>query len=230
MKKFLFLSILSISSTFLFCQEIESENNSDIDNLFYYEDDNFKKVDEYLDKNFSSVKYKFLDADLISDEIDLLSEEQKAELYEKHSRSSALYFGINMVGASGIGSLVQGDVFGGTLALTTGIIGCTLGVIGFYGLAFNVYVDLWAGIIKGLSDNKSDSNSTYTIWHTMMIIGGAFYLTGLITAIIRPFAYANNLNKELKKILKIDDAKITVAPVITTNKSTGVYVGLALKI
>ena len=225
MKKLLVLLMVLVSTSFLFCQE--NENHSDSKNVFIYENNSYKKVSNYLGDNFSSVKLKFSDPEEITDEIDLLTDKQRAALYERYSRSSALYFGINMLTIPGLGSLIQGDKFGGTIALTTGIIGSALSIGG--------YVGLFTHLTYSLYNDEYDPRDFNTVfkfapWVALMFCGGVFDLVSMIFNIVRPFTYANSLNNGLKNILKIEEAKVTLAPVINTNNTTGVCVGLALKI
>ena len=227
MKKFLIVSLILFSASFLFCQQ--NESISEVEKLFDLEDENYIKVDDYLSKNFSSLKLGFDNPKSILNNIGLLSDEQKAELYEEHSKSAALYFGLNMLTLPGLGSLIQGDAFGGTVSLTTGIAGGTLLTVGYLGLVVNLYIGMFEAILNALTRNEGSKFNYYSIWFTMMIAGGALEVVSIITGIVRPFVYSNRLNKELKNILKIEDAKVTLAPVITNNNS-GVVLGLALKL
>lgn len=227
MKKFILLVGLLLCAAAAFCNEEAFEN-----------------VDAYLDDNFSSVNLFFKNQETIVSQINLLTDEEKAELYEDYSRSGALYFGLNML-LAGLGSYIQGDTFGGTLGLVGGIVGGALFEIGTVSLILSTFyyatVSFFSALGNGSIDrsgaggssgnpvNSVDANYMKTALG-LFISGAVICVIDIIYCIVRPFIYSNKLNSSLSNLLYNDKAKLTLAPVISTDaKVDGVYMGLALK-
>lgn len=228
MKKFIILIGLLLCAAAAFCNEEAFEN-----------------VDAYLDDNFSSVNLFFKNQETIVSQINLLTDEEKAELYEDYSRSGALYFGLNML-LPGLGSYIQGDTFGGTVGLVGGIVGGALFEIGAVSLIMSTYyygmVSFFSALGNGSTERSGNSGSSGNPANTadadyymktalaLFISGAVICVIDIIYCIARPFTYSNKLNSSLSNLLYNDKARFTLAPVISTDaKVDGVYMGLALK-
>ena len=191
----------------------------------------FENVDAYLDDNFSSVNLFFKNQETIVSQINLLTDEEKAELYEDYSRSGALYFGLNML-LPGLGSYIQGDAFGGTVGLVGGIVGFGLIEFGLYKFVFDTFIATGTSLAYGLSGRKDYTidPDIFKVAFGCIISGAVICVIDIIYCIARPFTYSNKLNSSLSNLLYNDKAKLTLAPVISTDaKVDGLYMGLALK-
>ena len=214
MKKIIILLGLLLCASALFCNEEAFEN-----------------VDAYLDDNFSSANLVFKNQETIVSQINLLTDEEKAELYEDYSRSGALYFGLNMI-LPGLGSYIQGDAFGGTVGLVGGLLGFGLIEFGLYKFVFDIFVATGTSLSYGLSGRKDYTFDTdiFKVAYGCIITGAVICVIDFIYCIARPFTYSNKLNSSLSNLLYNDKARFTLAPVISTDaKVDGVYMGLALK-
>lgn len=222
MKKIFLLFGVLLCASSLFCEEVSED--------IVTEDPSYVKVDEYLSDNFSSRKLSFLNQGMVFEELNILTDEQKADLYEKHSRSGAGYFGLNMV-LPGLGSYIQGDTFGGTIELVMGVVG--FGLAG-YGL-IATYINIFVGVVEGVAEGLSGSESTQTI-NVGPALGSLFLGLGLVVAdfifsIVRPFKYSKSINASLDSLLFNNETQISIAPVIsTTSGFDGVTVGMSVRL
>lgn len=222
MKKIFLLFGVLLCASFLFCEELTED--------IVTEDPAYVKVDEYLSDNFSSRKLSFLNQGMVFEELNILTDEQKADLYEQHSRSGAGYFGLNMV-LPGLGSYIQGDAFGGTIELVMGIAGMGLTT---YGL-ISSYINIIIGIIEGVAESASGSSSTNSV-NVGPALGSLFVGLGIIVAdlifsIVRPFKYSKSINASLDSLLFNNETQISIAPVISTTAGfDGVTVGMSVRL
>ena len=86
MKKLFIVLGMLLCAGALFCSENSALFNSDAGA--------YSRVSYYLDNNFSSVSLKFKNINQVAADLDNLSFDQKADLYEEYSKSGALYFGL----------------------------------------------------------------------------------------------------------------------------------------
>jgi hypothetical protein len=112
-----------------------------------------------------------------------LTEAQKYSLYESNKKSTTVPFVVNFLLGAGIGSYIQGDTTGGTVALTTELLGGAMYLIG------------------SINAVSTDTGNTSTKGITVAALGLVTYAVGRIYSWIRPFTYASNYNKRLSKAL-----------------------------
>ena len=225
MKKLLFLiTVFIFAGTTLFAQNY-IEDDEDIDWLY-------DKVEQMVVQDFSgsSLTYKSFD-EVHGLALELPLEDRQA-MYEEHCRSVALYRGLNML-LPGIGSLAQGDVYGGMSALITYTLsGCIL-MTGVYTWGFSGYFYLWYAIFSGLSNSEIkdiESFPAYQFGIGATLVGLGMLAANYIYAFMRPAKFSTGFNKELASVLGVTDVDVSLAPCVSPDLKTGaVSLGLAIK-
>ena len=145
-------------------------------------------------KNLSTEQISLL-TDLSSD----LSPMERTMLIESNKKSPTIPFVVNLLVGYAIGSFVQGDTTGGTIALVGDLV--SLGV--FY-----------TGYIQALESIPSSGTYEGTEGVGLMLVGAVGMLVSRIFELTRPFSYASNYNNTLSKALM----NVAVIPVVTQNK------------
>ncbi|HOT58456.1 MAG TPA: P13 family porin [Spirochaetales bacterium] len=141
-----------------------------------FADDNaFFQINMLIDDNLFTNQYAI--ADLAKD----LTGSQKMMIYNQHKNEPVLPFILNLVLGCGIGSYIQGDTGGGTIALCGDLGGILLVSIG-YG-SFN------AG---------------------MFTTGTIVLLASRIYEIVQPFVYSNKYNRVLRTALGMNGVAYNV--------------------
>ena len=228
MKKIFFVALALIVGSIAFANESNKESASGP--LFNQASDtNYELVQNYLKKNFSSASLKFKNPQNVSNNIQSLTLDQRLQLFEERSKSGALYFGLNFL-FPGLGSFIQGDKFGGTVSL--------LGVGAGMGLLFGGYVyaavQYFQFALNASEQEGFDTNHFLQILSSSaaLFISGAIVIAAAeIFSYIRPFVFSSKLNNELKKMLNVSNAEISVAPVIApASKDCGVTAALKISL
>jgi len=226
MKKVVILLGMLLCAGFVFCNERS-------DNFFDSDAGAFSRVDYYLSNNFSTFSMKFKNVREVADDIDRLSYEQKSELYDIFSKSGAPYFALNML-IPGLGSFVQGDLFGGVLCLGEYIVGVGLIIGGSVGIASSTT----AGIINSYNVNnptdyyrvQNETSASIGSSVCVMLVGGVLLIVDFVTCIARPVSFSRHLNKGLRKLLNADYARFSFVPSITSDSDAmGMTMGLTVR-
>lgn len=204
MKKLFIVLGMLLCAGALFCSENSAMFNSDAGS--------YSRVSYYLDNNFSSLSLKFKNINQVAADIDNLSFDQKADLYEEYSKSGALYFGLNML-FPGLGSFIQGDTFGGVLCLGEYILGNGMVIGGIIGIA------------EGTATASKIGGSV-----CVLLVGGVLLIVDFVTCIVRPFTFSRNINNGLQNLLNADYVRLSFVPAITPNPDElGMTMGLTVK-
>lgn len=204
MKKLFIVLGMLLCAGALFCSENSAMFNSDAGS--------YSRVSYYLDNNFSSLSLKFKNINQVAADIDNLSFDQKADLYEEYSKSGALYFGLNML-FPGLGSFIQGDTFGGVLCLGEYILGNGMVIGGIIGIA------------EGTAAASKIGGSV-----CVLLVGGVLLIVDFVTCIVRPFTFSRNINNGLQNLLNADYVRLSFVPAITPNPDElGMTMGLTVK-
>lgn len=125
-----------------------------------------------------------------------LDQSQKFMLYGEYKKDQWVPFLVNFLVGAGIGSFIQGDKTGGTIALVGDIAGLGSVVVGAVSYA-----------------NASYSNSYTTSGLGLMTFGYITLLGTRIFELIRPFTFMARYNSTLKNALNYFDS-VSVAPTI----------------
>lgn len=125
-----------------------------------------------------------------------LDQSQKFMLYGEYKKDQWVPFLVNFVVGGGIGSFIQGDKTGGTVALVGDIAGISAVVIGASSYASASYSDPYT--TKGLG---------------MMTFGYIALLGTRIFELVRPFTFTAKYNSTLKGALNYFDS-VSFAPAI----------------
>lgn len=224
MKKLFIVLGMLLCAGALFCSENSALFNSDAGA--------YSRVSYYLDNNFSSFSLKFKNINQVAADLDNLSFDQKADLYEEYSKSGALYFGLNML-FPGLGSFIQGDTFGGVLCLGEYILGTGMVIGGIIGIVEGAATYINTAINnKYSSSTKYESDATSIIGGSVgvLIVGGVLLIVDFVTCIVRPFTFSRNINNGLQNLLNADDVRLSFVPAITPNPDElGMTMGLTVK-
>ena len=213
MKKLFIVLGMLLCAGALFCSENSALFNSDAGS--------YSRVSYYLDNNFSSLSLKFKNINQVAADIDNLSFDQKADLYEEYSKSGALYFGLNML-FPGLGSFIQGDTFGGVLCLGEYILGNGMVIGGIIGIA--------EGTAAAINYPYSSSASKIGGSVCVLLVGGVLLIVDFVTCIVRPFTFSRNINNGLQNLLNADYVRLSFVPAITPNPDElGMTMGLTVK-
>lgn len=213
MKKLFIVLGMLLCAGALFCSENSAMFNSDAGS--------YSRVSYYLDNNFSSLSLKFKNINQVAADIDNLSFDQKADLYEEYSKSGALYFGLNML-FPGLGSFIQGDTFGGVLCLGEYILGNGMVIGGIIGIA--------EGTAAAINYTYSSSASKIGGSVCVLLVGGVLLIVDFVTCIVRPFTFSRNINNGLQNLLNADYVRLSFVPAITPNPDElGMTMGLTVK-
>ncbi len=189
MKKFivsLLLFLILVPSVTLF-----AEDNSD---------NNYMQLNMILSnsKTLSDAQY-FQIGELASG----LSSMQRMMIIESNKKSTTMPFVLNLFIGLGIGSYIQGDTKGGTIAL--------VGELASVALLFAGY---------GQADDY-DSEAGMG----MIAIGAIGLAATRIYELIRPFSFASEYNKKLSNAM----LSVSMVPVINTNEDVRVRVATNIK-
>jgi hypothetical protein len=122
-------------------------------------------------------------------------------LFESNKQSSTLPFILNLLIGFGIGSYVQGDSTGGTIALAGDIVSLAL---------------LYGGYGQALSAAYNYSSYTGTEGTGLMVVGVIGMIATRVFELIRPFSFASDYNKKLSNAL----LDVAVIPIIDQNNDT----------
>jgi hypothetical protein len=144
-------------------------------------------------KTLSDVQLNML-TDLSSD----LSSMQRSMIFESNKQSPTVPFVLNFLVGFGIGSYVQGDSTGGTIALVGDLVSIGL----FYG-----------GYAQALNAAYYSSSYTGTEGAGMMVVGAIGMLATRVFELIRPFSFASDYNKKLSNALM----NVSMVPVVDQN-------------
>lgn len=106
----------------------------------------------------------------------------------------------------GIGSFAQKDIAGGVIHLGTGLIGtgCVAG-----------------GCLSLLISKKPEE---YAL--PLFVAGGAISLGSWIFGIVRPITYASKYNRRLEQALLLNDAQMSIVPLVVPNGQFGLAVSV----
>lgn len=224
MKKLFIVLGMLLCAGVLFCSENSAMFNSDAGS--------YSRVSYYLDNNFSSLSLKFKNINQVAADIDNLSFDQKADLYEEYSKSGALYFGLNML-FPGLGSFIQGDTFGGVLCLGEYILGNGMVIGGIIGIAEGTAAAINTAINNTYSSSakyESDAASKIGGSVCVLLVGGVLLIVDFVTCIVRPFTFSRNINNGLQNLLNADYVRLSFVPAITPNPDElGMTMGLTVK-
>jgi len=144
-------------------------------------------------KNLSAEQIYLL-KDLSSD----LSPRERTMLLESNKQSPTVPFVVNLLVGYGIGSFVQGDKTGGTIAL--------IGDLVSLGVFYTGYAEALLAVSDGSSDGTQGSG--------LMLAGAVGMLVFRIYELTRPFSFASDYNNAVSKALM----SVAVIPVVTQNK------------
>ena len=160
----------------------------------------FEAVNEYLSIGFSSVLCKYVGEDEVQSSIDSLSLNEKLDLYETHSRSSALYLVLNALCGFGVGSFAQGDISGGVKSAVLDSLGISFITTGFVLTALNMSAMPLYDMSEEDAQRMRATQSYYAGYSyaglTLMAVGSGFLIGSFISALIRPGVFANKKNAE----------------------------------
>ena len=154
-----------------------------------------------LDKNFNQLQ----------DMSGSLTLNERTLLYEAYKKSTTapllLNLFIGMFGVGGIGSFVQGDMTGGTVAICGQFGG---EILLFAGLA--IIASNRGGVYT--VDMSAPANITAAIFE---VVGGAATLGFWIFGLVRPFQYAGTYNEKLKSALNLNPLPFSfnILPLVT---------------
>lgn len=174
-------------------------------------------VDKLLSKNIRS------NADSVKLYADKLTFDEKAQLFTEHTQKAGKYQLINAFSFVGIGSYMQGDIFGGVVSSVLGA-----GGIGCIALGIGNIADMQT---PSYGSSRPVSNTARVENMALMFgIGGGLLVTDILWGILKPKLYANKNNKIMKKALKLDDAKVSLTPVFNSAfELNGASFAVALK-
>ncbi len=157
------------------------------------DNDTFVQIIDSLDKQ--SVKK----LDFVAENSYLLDNTQRYMLYRDFKKDTLVPFLINFTLGLGVGSYMQGDMFGGTFGLVGDVLGATLLSIGLSIHTSNV-------------DPQQMNNNRSNLGSDIMTISGAVVLAASrIYQLVRPFTHANKYNKVLKNAL-FNNTSVAVVP------------------
>lgn len=139
-----------------------------------------------------------------------LKQVEKMMLYDEYKKDQWVPFLINFVIGAGIGSFVEGDTQGGTIALIGDIVGLGAVVLGYSTYYSQIYSGSYT--TKGLGT---------------MTIGYVVLLGTRIFEIIRPFTWTASYNSTLKGSLNYFDS-ISLSPSLE-NGMAGVTLSYKIK-
>lgn len=153
----------------------------------------YVEADKLLTEGFDTYKYR------ISELMLYLTDEQKMDLYERHSKSAGGYIAMNIFCGFGIGSFVQGDIGKGVVQLATHV----------GGLTFTI-----AGAAIAVPAIVADSSAA-AAGILMMASGLACFATGTIIGCVSPLKYSRTHNDTLRELLNLPQTvSVAVAPII----------------
>ncbi len=115
-----------------------------------------------------------------------LSDSQKYSIFETKKSSGTIPFLVNFVLGCGIGSYIQGDTVGGTIALC--------GDLGGYALVIG-------GALSAASSAVVADETGANIGATVAVAGYVTLIASRIFTCIRPFTYASGYNHRLSSAL-----------------------------
>lgn len=118
-----------------------------------------------------------------------LDQSQKLLLYGEYKKDQWVPFIINFVVGAGIGSFVQGDTTGGTIALVGDLAGMACVLLGVSSYSTAIYTDPYT--TKGMG---------------VMTLGYIALLGTRVFEIVRPFTYTSRYNSTLKGALNYYDS------------------------
>lgn len=139
--------------------------------------------------------------------------QERLSLYNKEKKETLGPVAINvfsfLVGIPpnlGIGSFAQKDIAGGVIHLGTGLIGtgCVAG-----------------GCLSLLISKKPEE---YAI--PLLVAGSAISLGSWIFGIVRPITYASKYNRRLEQALLLNDAQMSIVPLVVPNGQFGLAVSV----
>ncbi|MDR2149595.1 MAG: P13 family porin [Spirochaetaceae bacterium] len=161
---------------------------------------------------------------IIQNESLSLTSTQRINLFEAYEKGAGGPFALNFLLGFGIGSFVQGDAAGGW----TTLLGEAAGIAAFcYGVSLMpVAVDEdYANSYEGYEYTSNDQWEKAEIF----ILGGAGLFIGMrIFEWIRPFVFAHNYNKTLKKALNYYNISYNLAPTFDIRGTTGVLAAVRI--
>lgn len=143
--------------------------------MAFADDNTVLQINMLIDDNLFANQYVI--ADLAKD----LSGTQKLMIYNQHKNSPVLPFLFNFVIGCGIGSYIQGDSTGGTIALCGDLGGALMVVIGYSSLNYS-----------------------------MFSIGSVLLLASRIYEIVQPFVYSSRYNAALRTVLGLNGVAFNV--------------------
>ena len=208
MKRFGLILLIGLLSVNLFAQNDIGENNAN-------------KIDPYMIDNLISTQFKTISGKQQVYELsEGLTSEQKGWLYDKNEKSGVGPFFLNFFLGFGIGSFVQGDTNGGSSQLCLSLGGLGLDIIGLSLWSSAFYTETtWKRMTTAYSytyypytEKKFDSGK-FGAGCTLIAIGGILNTVSAIIGYIRPWTYASNYNKDLKRALRYNQSPwMTVKP------------------
>ena len=142
--------------------------------------------------------------------------QERLSLYNKEKKETLGPVAINvfsfLVGIPpnlGIGSFMQHDIAGGLIHLGTGLVGtgCIVG-----------------GYLSFLTSKKPEEYTLYAL--PLFVAGGAISLGSWIFGIVRPITYASKYNRRLEQALLLNDAQMSIVPLVVPNGQFGLAVSV----
>lgn len=223
MKKIFSLFICFMFSGFVFCAE-------NVDDL--YEDNPvYAQVDYLLNADFSGSSLNYNNFDEIKSLAFELPLEVREYLYEEHSRSVALYTGLNVL-LPGLGSVIQGDVYGGVTSLVLYEAGVTVLSIGVSTALFTEMVWLFGSVLSaptGASVVPFVDTPVFKTGVALSVVGAGIMVGTCISSLFRPSLYSKAYNSQLSKVLGVSKADFAVLPYVSPDvKTGGVSLSLAI--
>ena len=104
---------------------------------------------------------------------------------------------------------MQHDIAGGLIHLGTGLVGtgCIVG-----------------GYLSFLTSKKPEEYTLYAL--PLFVAGGAISLGSWIFGIVRPITYASKYNRRLEQALLLNDAQMSIVPLVVPNGQFGLAVSV----
>lgn len=138
--------------------------------------------------------------------------QERALLFKKEKKDALVPVAINvfsfLVGIPpnlGIGSFMQHDVAGGLIHLGSGVAG-TLCVA--------------TGVLTVLSSKEPSAGIA------LLATGAVFYIGSSVFGIVRPITYASKYNRRLEQALLLNDAQMSIVPLVVPNGQFGLAVSV----
>lgn len=220
MKKIISLVLLSL---FVFANVFAEERFYEDDEEFYEE--LYGEAETLLTSDFSGQNLSYNNFDDVQSFVMDLSYEDRLALYDECSRGIGLYTGLNAL-VPGLGSIIQGDVYGGVSSIVTCAVGEAIYSVG--------YALLYVNEIKNLIDNKDLADFNFDAIESkvalgLILTGGGIAIGSYIRSLTRPAAYSKAFNAQLADVLGVSKAEVSLVPCIAPDmKTAGVSLGLAL--